>query len=89
MYPARHPRNPHEDQESETRALEGGNPEYPTGTGSSVNLLDGLNPHQAPTTSAGDAPLVSSTRERRTRGMNIFWALFREQRAPKARDLAR
>jgi hypothetical protein len=27
--------------ESETRALEGGNPEYVTGTGSSVNLLTG------------------------------------------------
>jgi hypothetical protein len=32
----RHPRNPHEHQESETRARTGNNPEYPTGTGSSV-----------------------------------------------------
>ncbi len=48
---------------------EGGNPEYPTGTGSSVNLLYGLNPHQDSTTSAGDAPQVSGTRERRASGI--------------------
>jgi hypothetical protein len=69
---ARRPRSPHEDQESETRARYGGNPEYPTGTGSSVNLGDGLNPHQARTTSAGDAPPVSTTRERRARGIKIL-----------------
>jgi hypothetical protein len=53
-------------------ALEtGGNPEYPTGTGSSVNLRDRLNPRQEPTTSAGDAPPVSTTRERRASGIEI------------------
>ncbi|MGH4010639.1 MAG: hypothetical protein ACRDTH_21175, partial [Pseudonocardiaceae bacterium] len=50
----------------------GGNPEYPTGAGSSVNLWSGLNPRQDETTSAGDAPPVSSTRERRARGIRIF-----------------
>ena len=32
----------------------------------------GLNPHQGHTTSAGDAPPVSTTRERRDRGIKIF-----------------
>jgi hypothetical protein len=51
---------------------EGGNPEYPTGAGSSVNLWCGLDRRQGVTTSAGDAPQVSATRERRARGIKIF-----------------
>src|SRR5204862_7734620 len=51
---------------------EGGNPEYPTGAGSSVNLWCGLDRRQDETTSAGDAPPVSATRERRARGIKIF-----------------
>ena len=51
---------------------EGGNPEYPTGAGSSVNLWCGLDRRQGETTSAGDAPPVSATRERRARGIKIF-----------------
>jgi hypothetical protein len=50
----------------------GGNPEYPTGAGSSVNLWSGLDRRQGETTSAGDAPPVSATRERRARGIKIF-----------------
>ena len=50
----------------------GGNPEYPTGAGSSVNLWCGLDRRQGETTSAGDAPPVSATRERRARGIKIF-----------------
>src|SRR3954452_2452203 len=51
---------------------EGGNPEYPTGAGSSVNLWCGLDRRQGETTSAGDAPPVSATRERRARSIKIF-----------------
>src|SRR5215203_2316222 len=53
---------------------EGGNPEYPTGAGSSVNLWCGLDRRQGETTSAGDAPPVSATRERRARSIKIFGA---------------
>lgn len=56
-------------------ALKGGNPECPTGAGSSVNLIYGLNPHQDPTTSAGDAPPVSPTPERRASGMKISFVV--------------
>ncbi|MGH3782251.1 MAG: ATP-binding domain-containing protein, partial [Pseudonocardiaceae bacterium] len=42
---------------------------------SSVNLWSGLNPRQDETTSAGDAPPVSATRERRARGIRIFGEL--------------
>src|SRR3954470_21302790 len=51
---------------------EGGNPGVPTGAGSSVNLWCGLDRRQGETTSAGDAPPVSATRERRARGIKIF-----------------
>ncbi|HEX6404624.1 MAG TPA: cation transporter [Pseudonocardiaceae bacterium] len=46
-------------------------PAKPGRSGSSVNLRDGLNPRQEPTTSAGDAPQVSTTRERRASGIEI------------------
>ena len=59
-------------QESEIRALKGGNPECPTGADSRVNLVHGLNPRQVTTTSAGDAPPVSTTRERHARGIKIL-----------------
>jgi hypothetical protein len=62
---------------------EGGNPEYPTGAGSSVNLWCGLDRRQGETTSAGDAPPVSATRERRARGIKIFGGVGSgEQRQP-------
>src|SRR3954447_17487446 len=53
---------------------EGGNPGVPTGAGSSVNLWCGLDRRQGETTSAGDAPPVSATRERRARSIKIFGA---------------
>jgi hypothetical protein len=77
----RHPQSPHEYQESETRARYGGNPDYPTGAGSSVNLWSGLNPRQGETTSAGDAPPVSATRERRARGIKSLVPTRRDTRA--------
>jgi hypothetical protein len=54
---------------------QGGNPEYPTGTGSSVNLVYGLNPRQVETTSAGDAPQVSPTRECFARGIKTLYEM--------------
>jgi hypothetical protein len=59
-------------QEPEIRALKSSNPECPTGADSSVNLVHGLNPSQVTTTSAADAPPVSTTRERRARGIKIL-----------------
>jgi hypothetical protein len=59
-------------QESEIRALKGSNPECPTGADLSVNLVHGLNPRQVTTTSAADAPPVSTTRERPARGIKIL-----------------
>jgi len=72
---ARRPRNPHEHQESETRARKGGNPEYPTGAGSSVNLWYGLNPRQGRTTSAADTPpSFNDPRALRQRHQDLWWS---------------
>jgi len=54
---------------------QGGNPEYPTGAGSSVNLVYGLNPRQVETTSAGDARQVSPTRECFARGIKTLYEM--------------
>jgi hypothetical protein len=53
-------------------ALEkGGNPEYPAGTGSSVNLNYGLNPHQDEATSAADTDQFQRPASERPADINI------------------
>jgi hypothetical protein len=54
----------------------GGNPECPTGAGSSVNLWNGLNPRQGNTTSAGDGPAsLNDPRAQRQRHQNLWTTL--------------